>query len=55
MVEMSGFRNVLAHEYSKIKQERVYQHLQHLDWFRGFSIQMKSYLEDQNNQDRNEV
>jgi uncharacterized protein YutE (UPF0331/DUF86 family) len=33
MVEMAGFRNVLAHEYATIDDDRVYHHLEDLDQF----------------------
>ena len=37
MVEMAGFRNVLAHEYARIDDERVYEHLQNLERFHDFA------------------
>lgn len=45
MVEMAGFRNVLAHEYSGIDDERVYQHLNNLERFRRFAKQVYGFVE----------
>lgn len=47
MVEMAGFRNVLAHEYASIDDERVYQHLQDLERFRTFASEMQASLDGQ--------
>lgn len=44
MVEMAGFRNVLAHEYSDIRNERVYEHLQNLDRFRNFASEINNCI-----------
>lgn len=46
MVEMAGFRNVLAHEYADILDERVYDHLQDLDHFRRFAGEIHSFLQE---------
>lgn len=43
IVEMAGFRNVLAHEYAKIDDERVYDHLQDLDRFKEFATAIASF------------
>lgn len=48
MVEMAGFRNVLAHEYSDIRNERVYAHLQNLDRFRDFASEVHNYVSKKN-------
>jgi len=45
MVEMAGFRNVLAHEYSGIDDERVYRHLDNLERFREFARQVHAFVE----------
>lgn len=44
MVEMAGFRNVLAHEYADIDHERVYGHLQDLDHFRRFAEEVAAFI-----------
>lgn len=44
MVEMAGFRNVLAHEYASIDDERVYAHLQDLDRFRTYAREIDEFL-----------
>lgn len=46
MVEMAGFRNVLAHEYADIDDERVYRHLQDLDRFRAFASELGAFVDD---------
>lgn len=40
MVEMAGFRNVLAHEYADIVDEQVYEQLQDIDHFRAFATEI---------------
>lgn len=45
MVEMAGFRNVLAHEYSGIDDERVHQNLDNLERFREFARQVHEFVE----------
>ena len=35
--EKAGFRNVLAHDYAEIINERVYEHLQDLETFERFA------------------
>ncbi|MDY6776993.1 MAG: DUF86 domain-containing protein [Candidatus Nanohaloarchaea archaeon] len=45
MVEMAGFRNVLAHEYARIDDERVYTHLQDLSRFEEFAAEVHAFLE----------
>lgn len=45
MVEMAGFRNVLAHEYANIIDERVYRHLQDLERFRRFAEEIQQFLD----------
>lgn len=47
MVEMAGFRNVLAHEYADIVDERVYHHLQDLEQFRKFAAEIQEFLDRQ--------
>jgi len=37
MVEMAGFRNVLAHEYAGIDDERVYEQLQDVRQFDAYA------------------
>lgn len=37
MKEKTGFRNVLAHEYAEIINEKVYEHLQDLETFEEFA------------------
>jgi uncharacterized protein YutE (UPF0331/DUF86 family) len=49
MIEMAGFRNVLAHEYSDIKDERVYDHLHNLDRFRNFAKEINKYINEHDN------
>ena len=44
MVEMAGFRNVLAHEYASIDDERVYAHLQDLERFRVYAQEIDEFL-----------
>lgn len=46
MVEMAGFRNVLAHEYADIVNERVYAHLQDLERFRQFAQETHEFVDD---------
>lgn len=48
MVELAGFRNVLAHEYSAIDDERVYEHLQDLERFRRFAEEIDRFLDSSN-------
>lgn len=43
MVEMAGFRNVLAHEYARIDDGRVYEHLQDLGHFREFAREVGDF------------
>lgn len=45
MVEMAGFRNVLAHEYASIDSERVYYHLQDIDRFRRFAKIVDDFID----------
>lgn len=45
MIEMAGFRNVLAHEYAGIDDRRVYDHLENLDRFRQFAEELLSTVE----------
>lgn len=42
---MAGFRNVLAHEYSGIDWDQVYENLGHLDDLRDFAEQIARWLE----------
>jgi uncharacterized protein YutE (UPF0331/DUF86 family) len=46
MREMAGFRNVLAHDYAEIDDDRVYDHLQDVEHFRTFAEEIGHYLED---------
>jgi uncharacterized protein YutE (UPF0331/DUF86 family) len=47
MKEMVGFRNLLIHEYRRIKHEEVYRHLQKdIPIFREFSHTIIKYLEE---------
>lgn len=45
MVEMAGFRNVLVHEYARIDDDRVYDHLQDLERFRAFARALSGFLD----------
>lgn len=45
MVEMAGFRNVLAHEYADIDVDRVHAHLQDLEHFRSFAGEIAEFIE----------
>jgi uncharacterized protein YutE (UPF0331/DUF86 family) len=47
MVEMAGFRNVLAHEYADIDVDRVHEHLQNLERFRTFAREIAGFLGDE--------
>lgn len=47
MVEMAGFRNVLAHEYAAIDDGRVYAHLQDIEQFRRFATEIEQFLNEQ--------
>ncbi len=44
MIEMAGFRNVLAHEYAGIDDERVYDHLQDLPQFEVDATEMLDFV-----------
>lgn len=44
MVEKAGFRNVLAHDYSKIIDKEVYRHLQNLEVFEKFAKEVNNFL-----------
>lgn len=45
MVEMAGFRNVLAHEYATIDTDRVHHHLQDIEQFREFAKTIDDFIE----------
>jgi len=45
MVEMAGFRNVLAHEYAQIDDERVFDHLQDVEHFRRFAQEIAEFTQ----------
>lgn len=45
MVEMAGFRNVLAHQYADIDVDRVHEHLQDLEQFRAFAREIVAFIE----------
>jgi uncharacterized protein YutE (UPF0331/DUF86 family) len=47
MVEMAGFRNVLAHEYADIENERVYHHLQDVGRFESYAVEIERFLDEQ--------
>ena len=47
MAEMAGFRNVLAHEYADIVDERVYDHLQDIERFERYGSAIYDFLNDQ--------
>lgn len=53
MVEMTGFRNVLAHDYAEIKNDRVYHQLQSLKKFHKFSEEMLEFLKRDSGEDKN--
>jgi len=44
MREKAGFRNVLAHEYAEIIDEKVYNHLQDLDAFERFAESISDHF-----------
>lgn len=44
MVEMAGFRNVLAREYADIVDEEVYAQLQDLEHFREFATELNETI-----------
>ena len=44
MVEMAGFRNVLAHEYATIDDGLVYVQLQDLEHFRTFAMEIDAAM-----------
>lgn len=46
MVEMAGFRNVLAHEYADIVDKYVYAHLQDFEHLRQFAMEIGQFLEN---------
>lgn len=47
MIEMAGFRNVLAHEYADIVDDHVYDNLQDIERFRTFAIEInETFLEE---------
>lgn len=46
MVEMAGFRNVLAHEYATIEDERVYHHLQDVGRFESYAVEIQRFLDE---------
>lgn len=43
LVEMAGFRNVLAHEYARIDDERVFEQLQDIEHFRVFATELAEF------------
>ena len=45
-VRISGFRNLLVHDYLKLKPERIYASLGELQDFNDFSADVIKYLED---------
>ena len=47
MAEMAGFRNVLAHEYADIVDERVYDHMQDIERFERYGSTIYDFLNDQ--------
>lgn len=47
LVEMTGFRNALTHDYEEIRQPEVYRQLQDLDHFERFAEAIAEYYEDE--------
>lgn len=47
MVEMTGFRNALTHDYGELRQPEVYRQLQNLDHFERFAIAIVDHYEDE--------
>lgn len=45
MVEMAGFRNVLAHEYADLDVDRVHEQLQNLEQFRTFAREIATFID----------
>jgi uncharacterized protein YutE (UPF0331/DUF86 family) len=46
MREMAGFRNVLAHDYAEIDDDRVYDDLQDLSHYRSFASEIADLIEE---------
>ena len=44
ILPMAGLRNILVHEYFKIDQKRLYDHLQNLGDFRAFQKHIIEFL-----------
>lgn len=40
---MAGFRNVLAHEYAEIDNERLYEHLRDIEHFRTYAVEVAEF------------
>lgn len=47
MIEMTGFRNALTHDYEAIRQPEVYRQLQDLDHFERFAEVIAEQYEDE--------
>ena len=47
MANLAGFRNLLVHDYTKVKPEKVYANLKRLDDFHDFARYITAYLERQ--------
>ena len=47
MIEMTGFRNALTHDYEAIRQPEVYRQLQDLNHFEHFAEAIAEYYEDE--------
>ena len=47
MIEMTGFRNALTHDYEAIRQPEVYRQLQDLAHFERFAAAIAEYYEEE--------
>lgn len=47
MIEMTGFRNALTHDYEAVRQPEVYRQLQDLDQFERFAEALVEYYQDE--------
>jgi uncharacterized protein YutE (UPF0331/DUF86 family) len=43
---MAGFRNVLAHDYAEIDDDRVYDHLQDIEHYREFAAETAALIDE---------
>ena len=47
LANLAGFRNILVHDYTKVKPAKVYANLERLDDFHDFARYITTYLEKQ--------